>query len=69
MINERTSTDGTKMYSYQKSKSKVPFNMVDVSLGYELDSMSNIGASLGIMDYSVKSTGHPTTTFSGGIFW
>ncbi|WP_273533461.1 TonB-dependent receptor domain-containing protein [Prevotella aurantiaca] len=68
MINERTSTDGTKMYSYQKSKSKVPFNMVDVSLGYELDSMSNIGASLGIMDYSVKSTGHPTTTFSGGIF-
>ena len=68
ITNERTSTDGTKMYSFQKSRTKVPFNMANISLGYELDSMSNIGASIGLMDYSVKTTGHPITTFSGGKF-
>lgn len=68
ITNERTSTDGTKMYSFQKSRTKVPFNMANISLGYELDSMSNIGASIGLMDYSIKTTGHPITTFSGGKF-
>ena len=56
ITNERTSTDGTKMYSFQKSRTKVPFNMANISLGYELDSMSNIGASIGLMDYSIKTT-------------
>ena len=68
LTTERIASDGSKMHSFQKSKIKVPFNMANFSLGYEIDSLSNIGASVGLMNYSVRNSGHPTTTFSGGMY-
>lgn len=65
---ERTSTDGSVMHSFQKPKTHIPFTMANVSLNYDIDSISNVGASLGLTDYYKKSTGHPTTSFSGGAY-
>ena len=42
--------------------------MGNLSLGYELDSMSNIGASIGLTSFAMKNDGHPMTTFSGGPY-
>ena len=42
--------------------------MGNISLGYELDSMSNIGATFGLTGHTMKNDGHPTTTFSGGSY-
>ena len=64
----RTSSDGSAMSYWQKGNTKINFSMANISLGYELDSMSNIGATFGLTDYKMKNDGHPTTTFSGGAY-
>ena len=68
LTTERIASDGSKMNSFQTSKTKVPFNMANFSLGYDIDSLSNIGASIGLMNFNIKSNGHPTTIFSGGMY-
>lgn len=65
---ERTSADGSKMTNSTKGKTAIPFMMGNISLGYELDSMSNIGASLGMTGFSMDNSGHTTNTFSGGLY-
>lgn len=65
---ERTSADGSKMTNYTKGKTAIPFMMGNISLGYELDSMSNIGASLGMTGFSMDNSGHTTNTFGGGLY-
>ena len=64
----RTSSDGSAMSYWQKGNTKINFSMANISLGYELDSMSNIGATFGLTDYKMKNDGHPMTTFSGGAY-
>ena len=64
----RTSSDGSAMSYWQKGNTNMNFTMGNISLGYELDSMSNIGATFGLTDYKMKNDGHPTTTFSGGAY-
>ena len=68
LTTERIASDGSKMNSFQTSKTKVPFNMANFSLGYDIDSLSNIGASIGLMNFNIKTNGHPTTIFSGGMY-
>ena len=64
----RTSSDGSAMSYWQKGNTKINFTMANISLGYELDSMSNIGATFGFTGHTMKNDGHPTTTFSGGAY-
>ena len=64
----RTSSDGSAMSYWQKGNTKINFMMANISLGYELDSMSNIGATFGLTGHTMKNDGHPTTTFSGGVY-
>ena len=64
----RTASDGSQMKYYQKGNTHMNFTMAEFSLGYELDSMSNIGASLGFTGFTMKNDGHPTTTFIGGAY-
>lgn len=42
--------------------------MANVSLGYEIDSVSNVSATLGITQFEMNNDGHPTTTFTGGSY-
>ena len=48
-----------------KTKTKVPFTMGNVSLGYELDSMSSINATASVTALNMKNDGSYTTTMSG----
>ena len=41
---DRTQKDGSLMNYYQNSDMKQPFSMGNISLSYELDSLSNISA-------------------------
>lgn len=61
-------TDGSQMHYYQKSKMKQPFGMGDISLGYEIDSLSNIGFNAGLTTFGQKMNGNPHTQMAGGIY-
>ena len=42
--------------------------MANVSVGYEIDSVSSLNATLGYHRYNLTNDGHPTTTMSGGPY-
>ena len=65
---DRIQKDGTTMNYYQNSDMKQPFSMGNISLSYELDSLSNISATAGLTTFSQKITGHPLTKMAGGIY-
>lgn len=58
----------SKTNYYQKGTTKMPFTMGNINLGYELDSMSNVSATMSITSFNMKNEGHPTTSMSGGIY-
>lgn len=64
----RINHDGSTMAYYQKGSTSGYFTMGNLSLSYDPDSMSTVSASLGLMSYSMKNDGHPTTTFAGGVY-
>lgn len=68
-IREQYGEAGTSTMNYkQKSDTKMPFKMANITLGYEPDSMSNIGLTAGITDFTMKNSGDPYTTMGGGIY-
>lgn len=64
----REDKDGSTMSYAQKGDSKVPFSMANASLGLDLDTLSNLSATLGFTNFTLKNDGHPTTSFSGGRY-
>ena len=50
------------------TKVKIPFTMGNVSIGYELDSMSNISATLGLTRFNMKNEGNTLTQMRGGNY-
>src|SRR3712207_8265393 len=52
------STDGSVMDYYQKGNTHMHFTMANLSLAYELDSMSNVSAPLGLTVFNMKNDGH-----------
>ena len=65
---ERIASDGSRMIYNQTGSTRMPFTMANVSLGYEIDSVSNVNATLGITQFEMNNDGHPTTTFTGGSY-
>lgn len=65
---DRSQKDGSTMHYSQRSNMKQPFSMGNISLSYEIDSLSNISASAGLTNFSQKLNGHPTTQMKGGIY-
>lgn len=65
---ERIASDGSRMIYNQTGSTRMPFTMANVSLGYEIDSVSNVSATLGITQFEMNHDGHPTTTFTGGSY-
>ena len=58
--------DGSTMRYEMKGTTRAPIVMTDVNLGYELDSMSSAHVTFGMNSFSMKNSGHPTTTFTMG---
>ena len=65
---DRFQKDGSTMNYYQNSDMKQPFSMGNISLSYELDSLSSISATTGLTTFNQKITGHPLTKMTGGIY-
>lgn len=64
----RTQADGSNIDYAQTSSVKNPFAMGDISIGYELDSMSNINANASFSYWNNKVKGDPYTTMYGGAY-
>lgn len=65
-------TDGTSDDSHmeyeQKSDMKQPSGMGNISLSYEIDSLSTVSATAGLVTFKQKLKGQPQTRMYGGIF-
>ena len=55
---DRIQKDGSTMNYYQNSDMKQPFSMGNISLSYELDSLSSLSATAGLTTFNQKITGH-----------
>ena len=64
---KRTAPDGNTMDYYQTASGRESFTMDNVNLGFEIDSMSNLGASFGVTRYGLRHNGYPTKKYVGGI--
>lgn len=52
----------------QKSDMKQPSGMGNISLSYDIDSLSTVGATAGLTTFKQKLNGHPQTRMYGGIY-
>jgi outer membrane receptor protein involved in Fe transport len=59
---------GATTLSESSSKPKIPFAMGNLTLGYDIDSVSSIGLTAGITSFSMKNVGSTTTTMGGGLY-
>ena len=68
MEREQIGAVSSTMTTTSSSKPKTPFTMGNLSLSYEVDSMSTIGFTAGITSFNVKNNGYSTTNMGGGIY-
>ena len=64
---EQENGDG-KILSTSETKVKLPFTMGNISLGYELDSMSNMSATLSLTRMNMKNEGITSSNMHGGNY-
>lgn len=64
---EQENGDG-KILTLSETKTKLPFTMGNISLGYELDSMSNVSATFSLTRMNMKNEGSTTTDMHGGNY-
>lgn len=64
----RAEADGSNMAYQQHSNLKQPFAMGNISLGYEIDSLSNLNVSAGLTDFCQRTEGNPVTRMWGGRY-
>lgn len=68
MEREQTGAMSSTMTTESSTKPKIPFTMGNLTLGYELDSMSSIGLTASITSFSMKNTGYSLTDLNGGLY-
>ncbi len=64
---EQENGDGN-ILTTAETKVKLPFTMGNVSLGYELDSMSSVSATLSLTSMNMRNEGTTTTNMHGGSY-
>lgn len=64
---EQENGDG-KILSTTETSVKLPFTMGNISLGYELDSMSNMSATLSLTRMNMKNEGFTSSNMHGGNY-
>ena len=53
---------------HSQTETKLPSTMGNLSIGYELDSMSNINATASFNTLNLKNNGHVTSSMNGGAY-
>lgn len=66
--NRINKTDGSKMFYDQSGKMMRGYSVGNVNLGYDIDSLSNIGLTLSIFRLNDKRYGPERTMLSGGSY-
>ena len=65
---EQMQDNGVKQLMTSTNDVKTPFTMGSLTLGYQLDPMSNINVTASLNSMSMKSTGTTTTTMGGSPY-
>lgn len=65
---EQTQDNGVEQLMTSTNDVKTPFTMGSLTLGYQLDPMSNINVTASLNSMSMKSTGTTTTTMGGSPY-
>jgi outer membrane receptor protein involved in Fe transport len=68
MEREQTGAMASTMTSESSTKPKIPFTMGNLTLGYDIDSVSSIGFTAGITGFSMKNDGHTSTRMGGNMY-
>ena len=68
MEREQIGAVSSTMTTSSTSKPKTPFTMGNLTMSYEVDSMSTLGLTAGITSFHVKNNGYSTTNMGGGIY-
>lgn len=68
MEQEQLGAMASKIVTESSSKPKTPFTMGNLSLSYDVDSMSTLGLTAGITSFRVKNHGYSTTNMGGGLY-
>lgn len=64
----REQQNGSTLEYTQQSKNKLPFVSGNISLGYEIDSLSQLNASFGITTMSISNSSNPLTKLHGTMY-
>lgn len=66
MLQSHTQGAGSEVSIHQDGgRTRVPFEMANLSLGYELDSMSTVNATIGFTSFNTHNKGLTSTTMRG----
>ena len=60
--------NGTSQLMTSSNKVTIPFTMGNLTLGYQIDSVSALNVTASINSLNIKSDGHSTTTMGGGSY-
>lgn len=60
--------NGTSQLMTSSNKVTIPFTMGNLTLGYQIDSVSALNVTASINSLNIKSNGNSTTTMSGGSY-
>ena len=60
--------NGTSQLMTSSNKVTIPFTMGNLTLGYQIDSVSVLNVTASINSLNIKSDGHSTTTMGGGSY-
>ncbi len=66
-VMEQINNDAT-IVSTSKSKTRLPFTLGNFSLGYDIDSVSSVNATLSLTSLHMKNSGTPGTQMSGADY-
>lgn len=65
---DREQKDGSTSDYFQTAHNRLPVAMGNISMGYELDSLSSLNASFGLTSFNITNDGNPTVRMHGGIY-
>lgn len=65
---ETTANGGGTMLNEQNGKQRVPFTMGNVNLGYDIDSLNTVSASLGVTAFNAKMQADVLTSMTGAAY-
>lgn len=65
---QKSANGDSQMHSITRLTNNTPFAMGSLSLGYDIDSLNTLGATVNYSGYNMKQDGNSTNSFKGGVY-